>query len=144
MNGALGKRLSVWRFLLAGDRQPGPAPEGRPARLSRGTMAAAATTAATAATALAASGAAAIAPDLTTTRPGQATTTPAAPRATSATGLPALPGRWRLVARNGVSTEYRVIEHQGALYVCDGCRMSLARPLRGLEGEWIPLDVHDR
>jgi hypothetical protein len=108
-------------------------------------MAAAATTAATAATALAAaSGAAVVAPDLTAVRPGQSTTTPSAPRATSATGLPALPGRWRLVARDGYSAEYRVIEHEGALYVCDGCRMSLARPLRDLEGEWIPLDVHDR
>jgi hypothetical protein len=138
MDRALAKRLNFRQWFRLFERQSSVVPESRSSRQPRGSMAAAMTTAATAATAFATGGAGAITAEAPTERPK------ASSEMKSPDGLPAVPGRWRLVARNGTSTDYRVTEHHGTLYVCDGCRMSLAVPLRKLEGDWIPIEISDR
>lgn len=138
MNRALARQLNFRQWFRLFERQSSVVTEARPARQPRGSMAVAMTTAATAATAFATGGAGAITAEAPTAR------AKADSEMKSPDGLPAVPGRWRLVARNGTSTDYRVTEHHGELYVCDGCRMSLAVPLRKLDGDWIPLEITER
>ncbi len=141
MNLAVVKRLDFRHWFRLSETLPPPPAERRSPRQARNPMATAMTTAATAATAFATGAGTGMPAEASASRP-QRDPDPALIK--SPDGSPAVPGRWRLIARDGTITDYRVTEHGGTLYLCDGCRMSLAVPLRKLDGDWVPLDAVDR